>query len=321
MRKIRLLLCCLLLGAIILTGKPLDSREALNVPEQADPVIRCNFFDMSSFLASYEEISNETGSSHEKDSSTDGEKRAIGAIVPHHLVAGPMIARLFDAIKEETPGTIIIIAPNHKRVGERMLHTGAFSWDTPFGKLDSDSDVIEDLIGTFGAGVNPKLLEEEHSIAALVPYVRYIFPESKIVPVLVHGNTNRMDCSKLARLLAETAWKKSCLILASIDFSHGLKPNDALKNDEITQRTIDARDYDSLLRLDNRFLDAPPTLCTFLMAMDIIGNNESQETDTRENRDGYDKGIILEHGEASRFLKYHVPETTSYMTYIFTVRP
>lgn len=307
------------------------------------PVLHCYYFDLAAFKTSFKEIQNSSieGDSEDNRSNLNNQKensaiennRIIGGILPHHLVAESMIARFFNTLQEElsnaessstvSPETIIVLAPNHKRVGDRPLHTGAFSWDTPFGQVDADEKMVEELIKTFKAGVNPTLLEEEHSISALIPYIHFTFPKAKIVPILIHGNMNRKDCAKLSEFLVNSAQDTSCLLLASIDFSHGLRPEEAIKHDEVTQRVIETRDYETLFGLGNTYLDAPPTLGTFLMTMDSL-NGRGQKNikkDSEHSNLEYGKGDLLEHGEASQFLKQYVSETTSYMTYIFTGQP
>ncbi len=292
------------------------------LPEKT--VLRCLYYDKQAFKESYGQANkfskSQVNALSEVLSQSSGSGFIQGGILPHHLVASPMIARFFTALKTEeadlktspaaNPETIVVLAPNHKRIGDEPLHTGAFSWETPFGLLAADEGMVDDLVLSLKAGVNPTLLEEEHAIAALIPYIRHTFPEAKIVPILIHGNMDREDCRALSKFLVRKALDKPCLILASIDFSHGLNPEEALTRDETTQRVIEARDYDTLFGLDNTYLDAPPTLATFLMTMDGL---KAQGFESAE-------GFLLEHSEASRFLKRRVPDTTSYMTWLFEVR-
>ncbi len=309
------------------------SSPGYSLPEKT--VLQCLYYDQQAFKESYSQVNKLSKSPvnalSEAFSQSAGEAVIQGGILPHHLVASPMIARFFaalksdesDAINPSDPETIVLLAPNHKRIGDRPLHSGAFSWETPFGRLEADEDTIDDLILSLEVGVNPILLEEEHSIAALIPYIRHAFPEAKIVPILIHGNMGREDCKALSEFLIQKALDKPCLILASIDFSHGLKPEEALKRDETTQRVIKARDYDTLFGLDNTYLDAPPTLATFLMTMDGLKEKEGHdaEKDSDQGDLKYAEGWLLEHSEASRFLKRRVPDTTSYMTWLFAAKP
>lgn len=227
-----------------------------------------------------------------------------GGILPHHLVAAPMIGRFFKEIKAKciSPSTVIIMAPNHKRIGDAFIHTGALNWDTPFGMLKPDNKFIDMLVDKMGARVIPELLEEEHSIAALVPYIKHTFPNSEFVPILIHGNMKMKDCIRLSDLLSRFAERNNSLILASIDFSHGLLPVEALKNDELTMKIIEQRDYIALLGLGNEYLDAPPTLAAFLMTMDKLGAKNE---------------LLFEHSEASKFMGKPLFDTTSYMSYGF----
>ncbi len=351
MKKVSVIVIILFVMMIGIPGKWGDSpiiaegnheEAVLQVPAASSPgyslpgktILRCLYYDQQAFKESYSQANKLSESQVNALSETllqpSGAATLQGGILPHHLVASPMIARFFAALKTEEseinlsdPETIILLAPNHKRIGDRPLHTGAFSWETPFGQLEADVDMVNGLIRSLEVGVNPILLEEEHAIAALIPYIRHTFPKAKIVPILIHGNTGREDCKALSEFLIQKALDKPCLILASIDFSHGLKPEEALKRDETTRRVMAARDYDTLFGLDNTYLDAPPTLATFLMTMD--GLKEKEDRDAEKDSDQgdlkYAEGTLLDHSEASRFLKRRVPDTTSYMTWLFTAKP
>lgn len=285
-------------------------------PLETLPVIACKYYDEIGFKASLKDA----GLKDDPDISS--EEQVYGGILPHHLVAAPMIARFFEVIKKtEVPETVILMGPNHKRTGEVPLHTGAFSWRTPFGLLEADESIVNGLIGSLNAGVNDRLLEEEHSVSSLIPYVYDAFPNAQIVPILIHGNMTRKECKSLANFLSDAALQKPSLILASIDFSHGLSSHEAMEKNKSMQKIIESRDYETLFGLDNTYLDAPPTLAAFLMTMDSL-----LEALPLKNAMGKEKGPdsikpaherMLEEGDASRFLESYVPDTTSYMTWIF----
>ncbi len=238
-----------------------------------------------------------------------------GGIVPHHLVAAPMIADFFRQInstnfntngtdtKTDCINTIYILGPNHKRVGEAVVQTVDMDWDTPFGLMNADKLSINEISKKISTQHNPSLLEQEHSVSALVPYAKYYFSNANIVPILLPGSMDYQQCLKLAQIIKKEASKGSALVVASIDFSHYLTPEEAINNDKHTLKLIEDFDYEAIMRLNNDYLDAPQVLVTFLKIMEL------QQTMTLTE---------LDHKEASSFIGEYTKETTSYFTMLFS---
>ena len=132
-----------------------------------------------------------------------------GGIVPHHLLAGSMIADFFSTVSKSNPDVVIIIGPNHSGEGVNMVHTAPQDWNTPFGVLEADEEIIDRLLESNVAVENFDLMENEHSVSSLVPYVKYFFPDSKIVPLLLTGTDKINGAASLGRILGEAikaAW-------------------------------------------------------------------------------------------------------------------
>jgi len=227
-----------------------------------------------------------------------------GGIVPHHLLAGEMIASFFKTISVEQPEVIVMIAPNHKGTGVKAVHTGSWSWQTPFGVLDADEEIIKSLIDSNIADTNFDLLEEEHSIAGLVPYIKYYMPDSKIVPILLHGTYRLKDAQQLGQNLQNKLINenKKGLIIASVDFSHYLTLEKADEMDEVSIKAIKNRDISLIQNFNNDYIDSPPSIITLLSAMDTVGAAHME---------------ILDHSNSDRITGAKSNETTSYFTVIF----
>jgi AmmeMemoRadiSam system protein B len=114
-------------------------------------------------------------------------EKLLGGIVTHHLLADSLIAPFFSSISAAKPELVFVIGPNHKRVGQKKINTGRWDWQTSFGVLEADDEAIKSLIDSCDAGENFELLEAEHSISSLVPYIKYYLPDVKLVPILLHG--------------------------------------------------------------------------------------------------------------------------------------
>ena len=70
-----------------------------------------------------------------------------------------------------------------------------------------------------------------------------------------------------------TYQKEGVIILASIDFSHHLRSEEARSKDDLTLRLIESFNYREILALDDHYLDSPPSLVTILMMAEKLGKN------------------------------------------------
>lgn len=259
---------------------------------QYGETIRCIHYDDSSFKKS----ANSAGQVE------PSQKGTVGGIVPHHLLAEKMIASFFKALSSLEPEVVVLIGPNHERIGEKKLHTTSSSWETPYGILEADKDLTGWLVNEFDAGTGVKLFEDEHSISALIPYVKYYMPGSKIVPVLLHGNFGLENSVELGCAMEEKLRDNSHLVIASVDFSHYLSVNEADIIDEITLEAIADRDIHAINRMGNDNLDSPPSIITLLTVVDKAGANEISVTG---------------HDNSARIAGGGMDYTTSYFTMLF----
>lgn len=229
-----------------------------------------------------------------------------GLVLPHHDVASPMTARILaeastvflEQFPEQQPETIILLGPNHERSGDARIQTFFADWETPVGIFPLAQDWHDVLVREFGAAGEVSLMEREHSLAYLIPWLHHAFPDASVLPVLIHGNLDRKGCERLSATLAAFAQERHTMVIASVDFSHGLTPERALAADETTWQYVKSGTVSRVFGLDNGYLDAPPTLATMMLTMSAL-----------------DAGVpyLSGHAEASLFLGKPVDDTTSYL--------
>lgn len=277
--------------------------------QQPEALIPCRFVDARGFawmLASTDETDQPRWrTAFPLDGDTpQAAGAAVGLILPHHDVAAPMTGRVLEeaadalAQADAMPETVILLGPNHAREGAQRIQTFPNDWDTPEGVMPAAREWAEQLARAHAASGDPLLMEREHALSYLVPWLRHAFPEATLLPVLISGALDREGCLALSETLSAFASQKRCLVVASIDFSHDQAPEAALAYDAVTWRHIRNTDAKAVLRLDNRHLDAPPTLATFLLTMEHVGAGDP---------------ALVGHAEASLFLGRRVDRTTSYL--------
>lgn len=227
----------------------------------------------------------------------------IGGVVPHHLLAGKMIAEFFQTLSLRSPKTIVIVGPNHKRTGLNGLHTTTLDWGTAIGVVETNRDLTEKMIRELQASQNDELMEKEHSISALVPFIAYYMPKAKIVPVLLHGNYSGTELQRLQNWLSEAVKDNpDTLVIASVDFSHYLDAVTAGRMDEITLDAIHSRNTRAISKMTNDNIDSPPSILTLLSIIDKLGAVGPEVT-------GHDNSSNIAGGGADY--------TTSYYTMLF----
>ncbi len=232
-----------------------------------------------------------------------GSSKAAGGIVPHHLLASDMIACFFEALAKSSPKTVVVIAPNHNRAGLTQIHVCKQSWSTAYGTLDADTTLTDRLINELGARQSTELMESDHSISALVPYIKYYLPDVKIVPILLHGDYSSDASVKLGELLADEMSKTPDItIVASVDFSHYLDAKTAFKMDEKTLDAITSTNIQAISMMGNDNLDSPASIIALLTAM---------------SKNGTPIPTILDHNISSNITGRGADYTTSYFTMLF----
>lgn len=287
-RGIFIITAALIVITLISAGSGNVNSPALKKEVIDKPRLNCLFYNEKDFRKSV---------SLSKPMQVEGS--IAGGIVPHHLLADGMIADFFAGLSGSEAEIMYIIAPNHKRTGQSPIHTGSWDWQTPFGVVGADKDIVDILVDKAGAAEDFNLMENEHSIAGLIPYVKYYLPEIKVVPVLLHGNLSFEASKKLADVLDSAAENKKWIAAASIDFSHYLTPEAADEMDKITIKAIQDKDFAALCRMGNDNLDSPPSAVVFLELM---------------MRQKADSMILLGHSNSSRITGVYSSSTTSYFT-------
>lgn len=193
-----------------------------------------------------------------------------GGIVPHHLLAAPLIAAFFDGISSEKYETVVLISPNHFGVGPYFVTTSFGDWNTVFGTLSVNINEVSFLNKTKAAGLYEDLFSREHGIYGITPFIKKTFPEATFVPVVIKGGTTREDCDRIAAALYEISQRSQTLIVVSSDFSHYLPSTEADLFDRESIEALMSFDLEKVLQLDHtKNTDSPESLYVLLKVMEL----------------------------------------------------
>ncbi|MDR0272512.1 MAG: AmmeMemoRadiSam system protein B [Clostridiales bacterium] len=220
-------------------------------------------------------------------------------VVPHHTTAAVMISGFFSCAAEfaDYYDTVIILAPNHSG-GFAEIIASERDWDVGDGVFTNRSFVADLISANENAAISHSHMEEDHSASVLIPYVHYYLPNTQVATVLLSRSLSFDGTIDFARWLenwiAESG--ENILLVASIDFSHFLTPQESIEKDRITAYAIATRDYRMIHSLNDAHLDSSASLIVFLQYLDALGIDPQ----------------IIDHTNAAEFLNAGIPETTSY---------
>jgi len=278
----------LLAFLLLLTGcRQVENKGAVDKPNPAHP----------SFVTR-QELAYALGSAKQEPIEVRGHQ--VSGVVPHHLVAGHLIADYFAGLSRQNPEVIIIVGPNHENRGGKII-TGFYDWQTPDGTVKTERDLVSYLLEGRVAVRDEAILAAEHSIGNLVPFVAHYLPQAKIVPLILHHGVTLSEVDKLLTVL-EPYLDEKVVLVASVDFSHYLTGREAENKDAQTLMHMRNFDYPTLFRLGDDHLDSPASLA---MAFRLA-----------ENR-GIKEFRVLDHTNSGFIMNNDLMETTSYFTLVF----
>jgi hypothetical protein len=131
------------------------------------------------------------------------------------------MVRFFEGLQSQSsPKTIILLGPNHFHQGMANISLSSLPWKTPFGILPVDTQLIQRISAAIRLPEDPEAFSGEHSVGILIPFLKYYFPHSKVVPILIDVSAQDSRLNELRDVLSQVLKDKNVLVLLSMDFSH-----------------------------------------------------------------------------------------------------
>ena len=160
-------------------------------------------------------------------------------IVTHHFLASAMMADFFKYINSAaSPKTIILIGPDHYDKGIYPLSVSSLPWKTPFGMLNANKRITENIKNELSLKEDNEAFSGEHSIGILVPFIKYYFPKSEVVPILIRADAPKYYIDRLAKAISRDFGSSDTFIILSMDFSHDSDLKEAERRDDASKSAI-----------------------------------------------------------------------------------
>jgi len=147
----------------------------------------------------------------------------VGGLVPHAgwTFSGPLAALVFATIKRRrrSVGTFVICGAAHGYFGAQPVVDGCAAWETPLGTIALDEPLREALHDCGAAIVDSSAHRHEHSLEVQVPFLQYLFPGARLLPIIVPSNHTALRLGRVIAQIVPTC-NTPVICLGSTDLTH-----------------------------------------------------------------------------------------------------
>jgi MEMO1 family protein len=151
------------------------------------------------------------------------QRRLLGGIVPHAgwAFSGAVAARVFRALATtHKPKVIVLFGSVHSYRGQKAALFSSGRWETPIGPVVVDARLAERVLGhTNQIIADVHAHEDEHSIEVQMPFIRHLFPDALVLPVMVPPTASAHEVGEaVARTL--DVYQYDALVVGTTDLTH-----------------------------------------------------------------------------------------------------
>ncbi len=243
-------------------------------------------------------------------------EQIVAGIVPHAgwVFSGDLAALVFSAIKQvnQQVDTFVIFGATHGYSGRLPAIYDQGSWQTPLGRIAIDEDLTARIAATKFARCDCDSHSSEHSIEVQVPFIQHLFPEAKIVPIMVPPAESAIALgAETGRIISETT-DKTIVCIASTDLTHygpryGFCPTgpgpDGIK---WAKEVNDTQFIDLALRMDaEKLLESAIENCS------ACGPGAAAALVAAAKELGKTKGTLLAHTHSSEVMQKKFSQTST----------
>jgi len=148
----------------------------------------------------------------------------VAGIVPHAgwTFSGSLAALVFLAIKQqhEKVHTFVIFGAAHGYFGQSPVVYDRGSWITPLGEVAIDEELADAVLSAGPVVSDADAHRAEHSIEVQVPFMQYLFPGAKILPIIVPPREQAVALgTSVGNVINEDEHKK-IVCIGSTDLTH-----------------------------------------------------------------------------------------------------
>ncbi|MEA3227091.1 MAG: AmmeMemoRadiSam system protein B, partial [Planctomycetota bacterium] len=145
-------------------------------------------------------------------------------IVPHAgwAFSGSLAAMVFAAVRQQHDKvhTFVIFGVAHSYLNTSPAVCDKGVWQTPLGEVFVDEELAEAVLSAGPAVSDPGAHLSEHSIEVQVPFIQYLFPGAKILPIVVPPDEQATTLGANVAEIISGLENKRIVCLGSTDLTH-----------------------------------------------------------------------------------------------------
>jgi len=158
----------------------------------------------------------------------DLQGRVYALMTPHagYTYSGAVAAHGYQLLASSGVTTAVVISPSHQEFFPFASVFSGEAYETPLGQIRVDRELADsigpdqEMVRASGRGhVQDHLSQGEHALEVQLPFLQCMFPEAKIVPIVL-GDQSWEICSALGLALSPVLKRPEVVIIASSDLSH-----------------------------------------------------------------------------------------------------
>ena len=178
-----------------------------------------------------------------------GRVRAV--IAPHAglMYSGPVAAFSYKAAARSGCTSAVLVGPSHFVPFRGVSLWPDGSWETPLGAIHVDEALASAIRAASDEVVElPAAHGREHSLELQLPFIAYLLPGVRIVPLVMGHQTRRTSFAlgeALARAITDAG--QPVLLVASSDLSHYEDADTAHRLDGVVTAAVESLDPEALM--------------------------------------------------------------------------
>lgn len=157
-------------------------------------------------------------------------------------------AKAWRELKGRSPSRVVVLGPWHGANEQGVFLPESNVFRTPLGDLRVDDEICDELESSGTVFVRNDIPHmEEHSIELQLPFMKRLFPEALLIPILVGGHDRRLAAS-LSRALDLTLeeYDDTIAVVASSNLSSSFKPDEAASRSDRIIEALERGDAEAL---------------------------------------------------------------------------
>lgn len=255
-------------------------------------------------------------------------KSVKAAIVPHAgwVFSGELAALGFEAIARSRPSveTFVVFGAVHSCMLSSPAVYPEGIWDTPIGQIEVDKDLAKELLEQLPELISdPSAHQYEHSIEVNTPFIKYKFPQAKILPILMPHTCDVLKFSEKIAAVLQNYNPQGIVCVASTDLTHygsdyGFAPKGSGVEDwKWAKQVNDKSLIEAILSLESE-----KTLNTAVKNLSACGPAAIAAVITAAKKLGANQAKLLSHKHSSEIMQEKFARTSAnsvgYAAIIFT---